>query len=32
MGAVGIENTYIVGEEAPSERVTTAAEQIVLLD
>ena len=32
MGAVGIENTYIVGEEAPAECVTTAPEQIMLLD
>jgi len=32
MGAVGIENTYIVGKEGPAEIVTTAAEQIVLLD
>lgn len=32
MGAVGIENTYIVGDEAPGRVVTTAPEHIVLLD
>ncbi len=32
LGAVGIENTYIVGKEAPARVVTTAREGIVLLD
>ena len=32
LGAVGIENTYIVGEDAPAQAVTTAPTAIVLLD
>ncbi len=32
LGAVGVENTYIVGKDAPARAVTTARENIVLLD
>ncbi len=32
LGAIGIENTYIVHEHAPAERITTAPEEIMRLD